>query len=122
MIRLAALPRSRYRPLVALLAATSLGIVLDGRFAWSWNGQFLAAIVGWSLWLCTQRSRPRFASAALLLSAAAVGGAWHHACWNLYDVDDLATFATVDPRAVYIEATVVDAPRVVIHPSEFDAT
>lgn len=122
MIRLAALPRSRYRPLVALLAATSLGIVLDGRFAWSWNGQFLASIVGWSLWLCTQRSRPRFASASLLVASAAVGGAWHHACWNLYDVDDLATFATVDPRAVYIEATVVDAPRVVIHPSEFDAT
>lgn len=59
---------------------------------------------------------------ALCAAACAVGGAWHHACWRLFDVDDLATFAVVEPRPMLVEGTIVEAPRVVSQQSEYDAS
>lgn len=112
--------RPRYRPLALVLAATILGIGLDRIATISFGAQYLSAIAAWCSWFVIARlGRARLAAVALMVSAAAAGGAWHHACWRLFDADDLATFATVDPRAVFIEATVYDAPRVIVQPSDF---
>jgi competence protein ComEC len=113
--------RPRYRPLVLVLVPTAAGMALDRIATISFAAQLLAAVGLWCAWLLIARSgRARVAAVALLLAAAAVGGAWHHACWRLYDADDLATFATIEPRAVVVEGTLYDAPRVIVQPSEFN--
>lgn len=115
-------PTSHYRPLVVVFAAVAAGIVVDRRLAPSFGGQLSSAIGLWIVWFVAQRrSLDRSATAALLAAAAAVGGAWHHACWRWFDADDLATYAALEPRAVLVEAAVVDAPRVVVRASDYDA-
>lgn len=121
--RSAAAARLRYRPLVLVLMATAAGMSLDRIATIPFGAELLTALIAWCGWLVIARlGRSRLAGCALLLSAAAAGGAWHHACWRLFDADDLATFASVEPRAVLIEATLYDAPRVIVQPSEFDRT
>lgn len=112
-------PPSRYQPLAIVLTAVAAGIVVDRELAPSFGLQGYAAAVGLVVWFVARRRHSdRFASAALLASAAAMGGAWHHACWRLFDVDDPATFAALEPRPLLIEATVVEAPRVIDQASD----
>jgi competence protein ComEC len=113
--------RLRYRPLVVLLAATAAGIVVDRAATITFGVEYATAVVAWCAWLAIARlGRPRLAAAALMLAAAAAGAAWHHACWRLFDADDLSTFAAIEPRAVLVEGTLYDAPRVIVQPSEFN--
>jgi competence protein ComEC len=111
----------RYQPLVVVLAATCAGIVVDRALAIRFGVEWFAAVGLWAAWLVAHlRRRPRIASVALLAAAGAIGAAWHHASWRLFDADDLASVAGLEPRAVLVEATVVDAPRSVVQPSGYD--
>lgn len=114
-------PPWRYQPLAVVLTAVAAGIVVDRELAPSFGLQWCAALGCLFAWCVARRRTPdRLATAALLASAAATGGAWHHACWRLFDADDLATFATIEPRAVLVEATIVEAPRIVVQASDYD--
>lgn len=114
---------SGYQPLVVLLAAMCAGIVADRYTTILFGVEMVVAATAWSAWVaaCVLR-RPRTAALLLLVVAASLGGAWHHAQWRLFDVDDLATCASAAARPVVVEAVLVDAPRVVEHDSLYSPT
>ncbi len=116
-------PRSvRYQPLVIILAATCVGILAD-RQAWSfvphsfelWWCVAALALVAWLVLL--QIDQDSAAILAILISAAAIGGAWHHARWNLFANDEVGRFATLSPQPICLEAIAESAPREVPQPA-----
>ncbi|MBL9091847.1 MAG: ComEC/Rec2 family competence protein [Planctomycetaceae bacterium] len=103
-----------YQPLVILPTAAAFGIVCD---RWTplplgvWLGSACAA---WALWLVAFRAQfDRAAAVCLCAAAAALFGAWHHARWSLFSVDDLSAFAMERSTPVAFEAIVREAPRVI---------
>ncbi len=113
---------ARYQPLVVVLAAASLGIFID-RQAWSfvphsfetWWLAATAALVGWFALL--RMRLDSLAIVALLVCVASIGGAWHHARWNLFSEDDLGRAATLSPQPICLEVIAEGAPREVPQPS-----
>ena len=99
----------RYQPLVVILTAACVGIFAD-RQAWSlmphsfelWWCLAAATLATW--FVLSSVNRRSAAVVAILISVAAVGGAWHHARWNLFADDDLGRFATPSPQPVCLEA------------------
>ncbi len=110
------LPQNRYCPLIIVLAAVRAGIALDRavwpiipqRFEWWWLLAGVALVAWYFLW---RGDRQRAAMAALALSIASIGGAWHHAKWNLFADDDLGHFASLQPAPICLEAIALSAPR-----------
>ncbi len=99
---------ARY-PLAIVMAAVCVGIFAD-REAWPlvprsmelWWCVCVAALGSWyALW---RNNNLRSAIAALAVALAAAGGAWHHACWNLFSADDLGRFALGSQPPVCLEA------------------
>src|SRR5438045_2371272 len=81
----------RYCPLVLIVAAVAGGIVVDRSYplplvAW-WLAGFVLVCAWWTIWI---KGRLNLASWILLLSAAAVGGAWHHAYWHVYPANEIS--------------------------------
>lgn len=106
-------PRVAYAPLVVLLAAVLVGIGLDGATAttsasmWTFVGLVAAAA-----WVRADRAgRAGWGTVCLALAALAAGGAWHHLWWHTVRADDLAHFATLDPRPCAVEVCIRGAPR-----------
>ncbi len=111
-------PAPRLRPLVVVLCAVCVGIVVDryrGLSEPAWLGLALAAGLGWyPLW----RWRAERASAWLLLGvAAALGGAWHHDCWQLFSTEELGRCARQESQPVMVEVAAETSPRRVPAPS-----
>jgi hypothetical protein len=76
-----------------------------------------AALCAWLVfWL---RQRERWSMGAVLLAVLALGGAWHHDCWNLFGDDELGLAATEAPQPVCMEAiayspaTIIGAEKIV---------
>jgi competence protein ComEC len=108
----------RHQPLVALAVAAAIGITLDRFVAIPYGFWWGAAIGGAIAWLaCRAARRDRMAGALLLGVCATVGGLRHHAAWYLFADDDLGRSATVEPKAVMLEAIVAEMPRAVAPPS-----
>ncbi|MEM6331430.1 MAG: DUF4131 domain-containing protein, partial [Planctomycetota bacterium] len=113
--RLAA-EQSPYQPLAPIAVAVVLGMALD-RWRPLGAGWWAVASVAIALWLCGgrlgRRRRPwsLVANGCLLLAVLAVAALWHHACWRLFDADDLGRFATRRAEPVCVEAVAVDTPR-----------
>jgi competence protein ComEC len=102
----------RYYPLALIVCALAAGIVADrclslGTIAW-WLAAAAALAMGVALWLLR---RERFSSCALLAGALAVGGAWHHAWWRLYSVDEIGRLVQEDARPLCVEAIAIQSPR-----------
>ena len=103
-----------HQPLVAIAAATAIGIAVDRVFATpygTWWGIVAASMLGWLA--CRMKGFDRYAAGLLLVACCAVGGLRHHAQWYLFADDDLGRFAADEPRAASLEAIVADAPRTV---------
>ncbi|MEM9187044.1 MAG: ComEC/Rec2 family competence protein, partial [Planctomycetota bacterium] len=72
-------------------------------------GVALVALVAWRVvW---RRGAERFASGLLVVAVAATGAAWHHACWRLFDRDDIGRIASPQPAPICLRAVALDAPR-----------
>jgi competence protein ComEC len=80
-------------------------------FGWWYGGAVVALAVTAVAW---RRRRWNLAAAGLFMSAAALGGAWHHWCWNFMPVSDLARFAREEPQPTCVEAVIDE--RVQISP------
>ena len=79
--------------MVVLLAACSLGLIVDRSWPlpaplW-WSG----GCAGLLLWLGTVRRASSGRGLGLLLSAAALSASWHHCQWQLFGRDELARLA-----------------------------
>jgi hypothetical protein len=48
---------------------------------------------------------------AVLMAVLALGGAWHHYCWNLFGEDELGLAATETPQPICIEAIAASSPE-----------
>lgn len=107
----------RYQPLVLLLAALALGMVID-RYAplaaEEWAAISLTLLLFWSVAWIAGRLLP--ASALLLGSLLALGGAWHHDQWRLYAPDEIGRFAKEETQPVVVEAVALTSPRFVPAP------
>ncbi|MBX3415492.1 MAG: ComEC/Rec2 family competence protein [Pirellulales bacterium] len=104
-------PASGYQPLVLLAAAVASGIVFDrwGTFSFGfWLA--LGTLLGASWWHSRRAGQDQRAACVLLLSAAALSGAWHHACWRLFDVDEISRFTTEVAQPVCLEAIAASTP------------
>ena len=113
-------PAAGYQPLVIALAVVCAGIVLDRFHPLAFCAWWSAAAVGWIAWLLLwRRRRDRAATAALLVCLAATGGAWHHARWNLFGVDDLVLWPAKTPAPPASRPSRFSAPRRLPAP-EFD--
>lgn len=113
-------PPRAYQPLVVVASAVCAGIVVDryspARFVVWW----LAAVVLWCGWCAAWGSgRRAWASMMLLASLAAVGAAWHQACWSLYSTDELGAFAADVAQPTCLQAVARASPRRMPAP-EFD--
>lgn len=109
--------RAHYHPLVVVVAAFSVGIVLDRGVSWpmlAWALLLGGFSVGWLILSCLGRDS---AGAVLLLGAiVAIGGAWHHYRWSCFSSNDLGAFAREEPAPVCIEAIALKGVRPVAPP------
>lgn len=102
----------RYQPLVLVALAVCAGIVADRRLGWAvplwWTLSSSAWLAWWVLW---RRRWDRAAGLAILVAAAACGGAWHHCRWNLFSARDLGFYARASEQPLCVEALVLTGPR-----------
>jgi competence protein ComEC len=112
----------RYLPLITVLAAGCAGIIVD-RMALpivpqsfgTWWLLAASSLISWLVfWL---KRREKAAMGAVLVSVAAIAGAWHHQCWNLFGEDEIGLSATETALPICIEAIVAEPPRDVPAPS-----
>ena len=101
-----------YQPLVITLAALSGGMAVD-RY---WGGNFALlgglSLLGWIGWFVEhRRGNPLRSSALLLLSIAALGGAWHHARWSQFNADEIGLFTADRPLPACIQGIAQSMPR-----------
>lgn len=104
--------RLHYQPLLILLAPLCLGAIVD-RY---WFGVFSVwllvsgvALVAWaSCWLVR---RDALGTGCLVIAVVGVGGAWHHARWSQYFVDDLVSFAESESGPVVVDAVAMDGTK-----------
>lgn len=70
------------------------------------------AVIALGGWLgCWWRKWDAVAAVALGVSLAGLGGAWHHARWQLFGADEVGTFCTAEPRPACLEAIALSRPR-----------
>jgi competence protein ComEC len=105
-----------YQPLLIVLGAVCAGIVAD-RYVSEvlplsfemWWLVAAGALVAWLMfWL---RRAPWWSMGAVLMAVLALGGAWHHYCWNLFGEDELGLAATETPQPICVEGIAVSAPE-----------
>ncbi|HEX4414886.1 MAG TPA: ComEC/Rec2 family competence protein [Lacipirellulaceae bacterium] len=123
--------RSPYQPLVVALLAVAAGMLADrylqpqfldagfaalGGSAWFviWWLSAAACLATWCF--AWRHRRDRAASWILLIAAALAGAAWHHRCWFNFSVDEVARYATDDPRPACIDATACESAERVAAP------
>lgn len=118
--------------LVPVVALFSLGIALDRGLDpgwWCWSTLAIGGWIGWSLGALYQarrqavgtgpgtgpvqkRTTARVLNALCLAIACCAAGGWrHHVAWNLYSDQDVARYATADPRPVMIRARMTGESR-----------
>ena len=101
-----------HQPLVLLFMAAAAGVILDryGQLkpiAWC----TLAGLSLASWWLVLITNRLRAGPILLLITAAAIGGGWHHLQWRRFAVDEIGRYASEHPQPVCLEAQALSAPR-----------
>ncbi len=109
--------KSHYQPLVVVLAAFSVGIVLDRGVSCSllvWVLAGSGCLLGWLVLNCL--GRDSFGAVVLLCAIAAIGGGWHQCRWSQFASNDLGTFAREQPVPVCVEAVALKGPRFVAPP------
>jgi competence protein ComEC len=111
-------PFEHHQPLAVVVLALATGIVADrwlANFSWTaWCVFAWLALVAWAKLWRVQSHGP--ATAMLTLTVVALGGAWHHWCWNLFGDDELARGARLAGQPVCLEAIAVTGPRIVAAP------
>ena len=107
-----------HQPLVIVLAAATIGIVVDRKSPTTLAVWMVAAVVALLVWFAAYRgNRDRAAACALLMACGCAAGAWHHCSWHLFSANDIGWFAEDEARSVALEAVVREAPRVIEPPT-----
>ena len=102
-------PRFVVAPLVPVVAAMSVGIVLD-RYIEPWGTRKWVGLTLLLAAFAVFLARRRLTSAALVLVAiAATGGAWHHYRYSDMDADDLALRVTTTGHPAWVRGVVREA-------------
>ena len=102
-------PRFVVAPLVPVVAAMSVGIVLD-RYIEPWGTRKWVGLTLLLAAFAVFLARRRLTSAALVLAAiAATGGAWHHYRYSDMDADDLALRVTTTGHPAWVRGVVREA-------------
>jgi len=110
--RITADPRLAYQPLIVVLLAACAGIAADRWLAWPVLVWCALAALGWGAWhTLWRRERWNLAAVAILVSTAAVGGAWHHVRWSLFDETELARSAPRQSGPVALRVRALGGPR-----------
>jgi hypothetical protein len=123
--------RVSYQPLVVVLLAVALGMVADRYLQLSsqiaessWFVGHNTCIACWLLgatsltaWFWAWRKQyTRTAGWLVLASAALAGAAWHHLNWFDFGADELARYATYDPRPSCIDVVACESAERVAAP------
>lgn len=102
-------------PAVVVAGCFAGGILLDRWLPVPWSGWLLAIAAG-LCGLLILRNRHKTAAVVLILACcAAFGGARHHLYVSVAEPDDIALFATTEPRLVHITGTITSSPEVTVH-------
>lgn len=101
-----------YAPLLLLLAAAAAGIIVDRYCPLSGVVWWLIGLATLALWLPAWiRGREQLASALLLSSTLATGGAWHHSYWNFYRADEIGRMVREEIRPIVVEGVAMTSSR-----------
>ena len=101
-------PRPGRQPLLLVLVAVCCGAVVD-RYLLSLSVTVWAigCVVALAIWFCLWFwFRGRFAAVFVLLAAALLMGAWHHAHWQIFPSNDIGFFARAEKQPACVEAIV----------------
>jgi len=102
----------RYQPLTIVLAGVVAGVVIDRCHPLPLAAWMSAAMVGLMVFALVWWQRRVLAGSLLVvLTAGALGGAWHHGYWNLHGDDDLSRFAQNQKAPVCLEGVVAGSVR-----------
>ena len=86
-------------PMAVVLTALAAGIVIDRHLGpcdtITWITLALVSITV----SCLGLRRPSLSTAALFAAILAIGGGWHHYCWNELADDDLSSGMSESPQA-----------------------
>jgi competence protein ComEC len=97
-------------PLVPPALAVTVGLLADRYIGVPLGAGLVAAAVSLVGWFFTRIAAPRAALGWLLVCAAALGAAHHHAHRNVFGADDISRFAKDTPTAVRLRGKLDDEP------------
>ncbi len=99
-----------YQPLAPVAVALATGVAMDrvAPLGAGWWALAVVALAGWLVGFYQQRIQ--LALVAVLVAVAAVGGAWSHAQWRLFDRTELGRYAREQSSPVCLEAIALDVP------------
>ena len=101
-----------YQPLLILLTPLCVGAAVDRCWLGFFSGWLTLSGVSLLAWACCWGlRRDVIATCCLLVAVGGMGGAWHHARWSQYSVDELAWYAAGDSYPVVVEAVAIDGTR-----------
>jgi competence protein ComEC len=95
-------------PLVPIVAALTIGIVLDHHFEPCQTRIWVALLFAFLLMAAISVRHSVTCCAALLAAIAALGGAWHHFRWADLAADDLSRSVTEAPQPAWVRGVVRD--------------
>lgn len=104
-------------PLVPFALAVTAGIVLDRTLGLPLLTSLLGAVAGIMTWAITFfGGKPRLAVVYLGISAAALGGGYHHGYRNVYRADDIGEFVTDDAQLTQLRGVLEEEPNIRLPP------
>ncbi len=80
---------------------------VPGLWTW-WIVALVALLVWWPLWKWHKLTAAMW---PLAIALVALGGAWHHVRWNLFEPDNLGLFARQEAQPICLEAIALSGPR-----------
>ncbi len=95
-------------PLALVLLALSVGIVIDRIVEPCGTGNWIRLSLVFITVVCLGIRLCLLSSAALLLAVLALGGGWHHYCWNDLAADDVSWGASETPRPAWARGVITE--------------
>jgi competence protein ComEC len=104
-------PGIRQAPLVSVAAAVTLGIIADRTANVPLEFSLALALLSLLAWAIAYRGgRSGAPLMYLLLACIGLGAACHHRWQHLYQSDDIANFATADPKPIRVRGVLIEEP------------
>jgi competence protein ComEC len=105
--------------MVPIALAVTAGIVVDRYASIPFEFSLILAVAGLMAWICTSRGPNKQAAVAfLVVSAVAVGAAYHHYQRDVYPPNDIGAYASCEARLVRLQGVLEEEPTITWQPHQ----